>query len=118
MLPVLTCVHGKKECIMRASKVVGTCRELNGRGALSWVRTTSWWQQLQEQQGRVLGPGVQRVQVELLGGQVVLLEADVNATICQFRDAIEEEVGIVTGQQRLICVGEITSCIVLSELYF
>eukprot|EP00884_Botryococcus_braunii_P023423 jgi/Botrbrau1/9765/Bobra.85_1s0015.1 len=56
-------------------------RELNGRGAISW-----------------------RVQVEMLGGQVVLLEADVNATLSQFREAIEEEVGICTGQQRLICV--------------
>ncbi len=43
--------------------------------------------------------------MEMLGGQVLLVEADLSASLAQFRDAVEEEVGIFSGQQRLICIG-------------
>lgn len=90
------------------------CRELYGRGLISWAKGTSWFQSLQEAQRRAeVAAAAQcpsastvKVQVEQLSGQVLLLEVEVDARLAELKLAIQQRLGVLAEQQRVIVLGD------------
>ncbi|KAK9836943.1 hypothetical protein WJX81_001633 [Elliptochloris bilobata] len=79
-------------------------RELYGRGVIGLVKSSHWYQQLQESQQLSLpaiGDAV-RVQIETLAGQVLAAEVDSSASLAAMRAGIERETGVLAEQQRLL----------------
>lgn len=90
-------------------------REIYGRGVLSWMKSTTWWQSFQEvhyraERANVEGAPTQqsgnlaKVKIELLSGKLVVVSVEMGASLKDFKEAIKEKMGIMIEQQRIIVV--------------